>query len=229
MSDNADTTPRAAAQAGQLTAIFGGTFDPIHYGHIKPAIALARLVGLERITLLPNNVPPHRPQPEASAQQRLTMVQLAIADTAGSLFDIDDRELRRDNPSWTVETFETLRRERGAEAPLGFIIGQDSLLTLPQWHRGLELLDSCHLLVCARPGYGGKMATPALQTWIESRLTGDISQLHRRPAGLIYLAPTPELSISASLIRERRHAGLRCNDMLSPSVQRYIDEQGLYR
>lgn len=219
----------AAAREAALTALFGGTFDPIHYGHLKPVIALARLVGLRRVTLLPNNVPPHRPQPEASALQRLTMAQLAIADAGGTLFDIDDRELRRDNPSWTVETFETLRRERGADAPLGFIIGQDSLLTLPQWHRGLELLDTCHLLVCARPGYGATMATPALQSWLEARLTSDIHQLHRRPAGLIYLAQTPLLDISASTIRARRHAGRRCDDMISPSVQRYIDEQGLYR
>ncbi len=219
----------AAPFSGTLAALFGGTFDPIHYGHIKPAVALAKMVGLQRVTLLPNNVPPHRPQPEASPQQRLTMVQLAIADAGGNLFDIDDRELRRDNPSWTVETFETLRRERGADAPLGFIIGQDSLLTLPQWHRGLELLDTCHLLVCARPGYGATMSTPALQAWLEARLTSDIRQLHRRPAGLIYLAPTPQMAISASLIRERRHAGKRCDDMISPSVQRYIDEQGLYR
>ncbi len=214
---------------GALSALFGGTFDHIHYGHIKPVVALAGLVGLQRVTLLPNNVPPHRPQPEASAQQRLTMARLAIADTGNPLFDIDDRELHRDNPSWTVETFETLRRERGATAPLGFIIGQDSLLTLPQWHRGLELLDICHLLVCARPGYGATMATPALQSWLEARLTRDVRQLHRRPAGLIYLAQTPLLDISASSIRERRHAGGRCDDMISPSVQRYIDEQGLYR
>ncbi len=222
-----DTVARPLT-APPLTAMFGGTFDPIHYGHIKPVIALAKLVGLKRITLLPNNVPPHRPQPEASTQQRLAMVQMALADIGGSLFDIDDRELRRDNPSWTVDTFETLRRERGRNAPLGFIIGQDSLLTLPQWHRGLELLDKCHLLVCARPGYGAKMSTPALQSWLEARLTTDVGQLHTKPAGLIYLAPTPQLSISASLIRERRHEGLRCDDMLTPSVQRYIDEQGLY-
>jgi len=212
-----------------LTAFFGGTFDPIHYGHIKPIIALAAMVGLKRVTLLPNNVPPYRPQPEASAQQRLAMVRMTLRDVGGSLFDIDERELHRDDPSWTVDTFETLRQERGQRVPLGFIIGQDSLLTLPQWHRGMELLDKCHLLVCARPGYSGKMDTPALQSWLEARLTTDVDQLHRRPAGLIFLAPTPQYSISASLIRERRHEGLSCDDMLSPSVQRYIDEQGLYR
>lgn len=212
-----------------LTALFGGTFDPIHYGHLRPVMALAGMVGLKRVTLLPNNVPPHRPQPEASAQQRLAMVEMALEDIGGNLFDIDDRELQRDNPSWTVDTFEILRQERGRNAPLGFIIGQDSLLTLPQWHRGLELLDKCHLLVCARPGYGTKMATPELQSWLEAHLTTDAGRLHQQPAGLIYLAHTPQLSISASLIRERRRQGLRCNDMLPPSVQRYIDEQGLYR
>lgn len=132
-----------------LHALFGGTFDPIHYGHLKPVEALAQQVGLQHIILLPNNVPPHRPQPEANAQQRLKMVELAVA--ANPLFSVDSRELLRDAPSFTIETLESLRKERGAERPLAFIIGQDSLLSLHKWHRWESLLDVCHLLVCARP------------------------------------------------------------------------------
>ncbi|MBI3310128.1 MAG: nicotinate-nucleotide adenylyltransferase [Serratia liquefaciens] len=166
-----------------LHALFGGTFDPIHYGHLRPVEALAAEVGLNRVTLLPNHVPPHRPQPEANAQQRLKMVELAIA--GNPLFAVDDRELHRTTPSYTIETLEAIRKERGAALPLAFIIGQDSLLTLHKWHRWQSLLDTCHLLVLARPGYNE--------------------------------------------IRQRRHQGLNCDDLLPRSVQRYIELQGLYR
>lgn len=215
-------------EAPGLQALFGGTFDPIHYGHLQPVSALAKLVHLQRVTLVPNNVPPHRPQPRASAQQRLMMAQLAIAATEGSLFDIDERELQRTTPSYTVTTFEALRAERGAAVPLAFIIGQDSLLTLPEWHRGLELLNYCHLLVCARPGYSRDVSAEQYP-WLAPRLTRDVDALVHQPAGLIYLADTPMLAISATDIRQRLHQGRSCAGLLPPVVQRYIDEQGLYR
>lgn len=203
-----------------LIAFYGGTFDPIHYGHLKPVIALARVVNLQQVILLPNNVPPHRPRPVASPQQRLAMVHLAIISMSGKLFTVDERELHRDTPSWTVETFEALRCEYGSSTPLGFIIGQDSLLMLPQWHRGWELLELCHLLVCARPGYGHGLVNQPI---------ADPKELYRKPAGMIYCAPTPELAISASNIRQRYRKGWSCKGLLPSSVQDYIDEQGLYR
>lgn len=195
-----------------LHALFGGTFDPIHYGHLRPVEALAAEVGLNRVTLLPNHVPPHRPQPEANAQQRLKMVELAIA--GNPLFAVDDRELHRTTPSYTIETLETIRKERGAAQPLAFIIGEDSLLTLHKWHRWQALLDVCHLLVLARPGYNDRMDTPELQQWLERHRTADPALLSRRPHGHIYLADTPELEISATEIRQRRHQGLNCDDLL---------------
>ncbi len=96
-----------------LQALYGGTFDPVHYGHLKPVEILANLIGLQRVTIMPNNVPPHRPQPEATSEQRKEMLALAIADKP--LFDLDKRELTRTTPSWTVDTLETLRAERGAQ------------------------------------------------------------------------------------------------------------------
>lgn len=210
-----------------LHALFGGTFDPIHYGHLKPVEALAQQVGLQHIILLPNNVPPHRPQPEANAQQRLKMVELAVA--ANPLFSVDSRELLRDAPSFTIETLESLRKERGAERPLAFIIGQDSLLSLHKWHRWESLLDVCHLLVCARPYYAQTLETPELQQWLDEHRIFDPQLLSRRPQGAIYLADTPLLDISATDIRRRRHHGESCDDLLPRAVQRYIELQGLYR
>lgn len=199
-----------------LHALFGGTFDPIHYGHLRPVEALAAEVGLSRVTLLPNHVPPHRPQPEANAQQRLKMVELAIA--GNPLFAVDDRELHRTTPSYTIETLEAIRKERGAELPLAFIIGQDSLLSLHKWHRWQSLLDTCHLLVLARPGYNDRMDTQELQQWLEQHRVTDATQLSLKPQGYIYLADTPQLEISATEIRQRRHQGLNCDDLLPLSL-----------
>ncbi|ORM68410.1 nicotinate-nucleotide adenylyltransferase [Pantoea rwandensis] len=211
----------------KLHALFGGTFDPIHYGHLRPVEALAQQVGLKKVTLLPNNVPPHRPQPEASAQQRVAMLRCAIGDRP--LFDIDTRELERETPSWTVATLEALRAERGAEQPLGFIIGQDSLLTLAKWHRWQDLLSLCHLLVCQRPGYATQMETDEMQQWLDAHRAHTPQQLHHSPAGHIWLADTPLFDISATEIRQRRHSGRSCADLLPDAVIDYIDRAGLYR
>lgn len=217
------------ANSGQheLMALFGGTFDPIHYGHLRPVEQLAHEIKLNQVTLLPNNVPPHRPQPEATPAQRLKMTQLAVE--GNSLFSVDSRELQRDTPSYTIETLETLRKERGTEQPLAFIIGQDSLLTLYKWHRWESLLTLCHLVVLARPGYARELDTPELQRWYNAHKIEDAGQLRQRPQGCIYQANTPLLDISATEIRQRRHEGRDCSDLLPFSVERYIESQGLYR
>ncbi|KEY56887.1 nicotinate-nucleotide adenylyltransferase [Serratia sp. DD3] len=210
-----------------LHALFGGTFDPIHYGHLRPVEALANEVGLQQVTLLPNHVPPHRPQPEANPQQRLAMVKLAIADHP--LFTVDERELQRTTPSYTIDTLEMIRKERGAALPLAFIIGQDSLLSLHKWHRWQDLLNVCHLLVLARPGYQQQMDSTELQGWLEQHQISDPTLLSQQPSGYIYRANTPLLEISATEIRQRLHQGMGCDALLPHSVLRYIELQGLYR
>ncbi|MFO6296314.1 nicotinate-nucleotide adenylyltransferase [Rahnella selenatireducens] len=217
----------SSSRPAQLLAFFGGTFDPIHYGHLKPVTSLAEQAGFDHVILLPNNVPPHRPQPEASSQQRLRMVELAVAGKP--LFSVDSRELDVDTPSYTIETLATLRKEHGDDCPLAFIIGQDSLLTLHKWHRWESLLDFCHLVVMARPGYQEQLDTPALQRWYDAHWVADAGKLKHKPAGFIFQANTPLLDISATEIRERRHAGLDCSDLLPSAVERYIESQGLYR
>lgn len=210
----------------ELHALLGGTFDPVHFGHLRPAEALAAQIGLTRVLLLPNNVPPHRPQPEASPTQRVEMLRCAIRDRP--LFDIDTRELMRETPSWTVATLEELRAERGPQQPLGFIIGQDSLLSLSGWHRWQELLSLCHLLVCKRPGYPAEMGSPEMQRWLEDNLAVNAQQLHQQPSGFIWLADTPLVDISATEIRQRRRQKLACDDLLPAAVIDYIDRTGLY-
>jgi len=209
-----------------LLALFGGTFDPIHYGHLKPVEQLAKEAHLDRVVLLPNNVPPHRPQPEATAQQRLKMVELAVQ--GNPLFSVDDRELKVDTPSYSIVTLETLRKEYGADRPLAFIIGQDSLLTLHKWHRWEDLLRVCHLLVMARPGYAERLDTPELQRWYDQHHVEDAAKLKQRPHGFIYQANTPLLDISATEIRQRRHEGKSFTDLVPDAVERYIESNSLY-
>ncbi|EPF18428.1 Nicotinate-nucleotide adenylyltransferase [Cedecea davisae] len=210
-----------------LLALYGGTFDPIHYGHLKSVEALARQVLLRRVTIMPNNVPPHRPQPEASSEQRKAMIELAIA--GNPLFTLDDRELSRSTPSWTVETLEQLRAEIGHSQPLAFIIGQDSLLSLHRWNRWEELLSLCHLLVTQRPGYPLAMETPEQQAWLAQNLTDSVATLHQRPSGNVFLAQTPLYDISATVIRQRLEENQPCDDLLPPEVLAFILQHGLYR
>ena len=210
-----------------LQALYGGTFDPVHYGHLKPVEILANLIGLQRVIIMPNNVPPHRPQPEATSEQRKEMLALAIADKP--LFQLDERELRRDTPSYTSQTLQEWRAERGPTQPLGFIIGQDSLLNFPSWHQYETILQNSHLIVCRRPGYPLTMKEEQHQAWLDAHLTNDVEDLHPLPAGKIYLAETPWFDISATLIRERLQQDLSCDDMLPAPVLNYIHQHGLYQ
>ncbi|OTA18094.1 nicotinate-nicotinamide nucleotide adenylyltransferase [Xenorhabdus vietnamensis] len=231
--DSENTDPRnnidSATNAGSpvIQAIFGGTFDPIHYGHLRPVEALAQLAGLKRVILLPNHVPPHRPQPEATARQRLEMVRLAVQDNP--LFTVDTRELERQTPSYTVETLKSFRQEIGEQYPLAFIVGQDSLQTIHTWYKWEELLDICHLLVCSRPGYQNQLSAPEMQRWLEKHQISSPYPLSQKPHGYIYLAATPLLNISATDIRQRHQQGISCDDLLPSLIQNYINSQRLYK
>jgi nicotinate-nucleotide adenylyltransferase len=216
-----------ADSLSELIALYGGTFDPVHYGHIKSVIAMAKAAQLKQVIVLPNNVPPHRPQPDASGEQRKTMVQLAVA--GNPLFTVDCRELERDTPSWTVATLETFRREYGPEQPLAFIIGQDSLLTLHKWYQHEKILSLCHLLVCRRPGYLLTLPEPGRQQWLEDNLVTEAHLLHQSPCGSIFLADTPEYAISATEIRTRLANNSPCDDLLPDSVLDYIRREHLYQ
>lgn len=218
---------KQTANFPSIKALFGGTFDPIHYGHLLPVEALAKQVGLQQVVLLPNHVPPHRPQPEATVRQRLAMIKLAIKNNP--LFSIDTRELKRTSPSYTVETLLSFRQQIGWQKPLAFIIGQDSLLSIDTWFDWQKILDLCHLLVCARPGYTTDFPTSPMQQWLTRHQVYDPEILSHKPCGAIYLADTPLLNISATEIRERKHNRKSCKDILPPAVLRYIDKHHLYQ
>lgn len=209
-----------------FTALFGGTFDPIHNGHLQSAISLAQEIGLQQVILLPNHVPPHRPAPQASTEDRLAMLRLAIADKP--LFTLDDQELQRTTPSYALTTLQTIRYQQGSKFPLAFIVGLDSLITIDRWYQWQSLLNYCHLIVCARPGYPINHATPPVQDWLQRHRTSAPDFLHQQPQGLIYLADTPLIAISSTEIRQRLQQQKPCDHLLPAAVCDYIQQQGLY-
>lgn len=205
-----------------LIGIFGGTFDPVHYGHLRPARELAAALQLKRVHVMPAAVPPHRSQPVASAAQRLRMVQLALVDDNCLL--ADDRELRRSGPSYTVETLLEFRQQFAGHA-LVLMIGADSFGSLPQWHRWQELFELAHIGVMARPGW-----TASWPEWAAPRRARSPEELKQQAAGRIWLQPVAQQDISATSVREalaRGDAAVR--PWLPPAVFDYIEQQHLYR
>lgn len=183
-------------------AIFGGTFDPIHIGHLTVAWEAAELLDAE-VRLMPANVPPHRSPPQASPAERVAMLRAALAGQ--SRLVLDARELEREGPSYTIDTLRELRAEQGGR-PLVLLLGADAFAGLPSWKRWRELFDFAHIGVLSRPGVDA--ACPdALTEEIAARRVDDVAALRARPCGkLIELAVTP-LEISATRIRELLAAG----------------------
>ncbi|SET08798.1 nicotinate-nucleotide adenylyltransferase [Thorsellia anophelis] len=205
---------------------YGGTFDPIHNGHISICKAVANQLNLETITLLPNNIPPHRPQPIASPIQRLTMLKLAIENE--SIFEIDTRELKKKSHSYTIETLIELREEIGKDTPLLFIIGEDSLNTIDSWHKWESLLDYCHIIVCKREDNKYRIDNKILNEWINQNKTASTTNITHYSNGYIYKANTPYFQISATEIRRLRMQMQEIDFLLPDSVKKYIIENAIY-
>jgi nicotinate-nucleotide adenylyltransferase len=201
--------------------IFGGTFDPIHYGHLRPAQEAVQQLALAELRFVPAAQPPHRPPPQASAAQRLAMVELAIRDLPA--LRVDDRELRRGGLSYTVLTLESLRAELG-NTPLCLLIGADQFRSFETWHRWQEIPDLAHLVVLSRPG-----APPGnLPAWAHSRLCDDFSALRAAPSGrLAFLSVSPQ-DISATQIRAALARGESVQGLLPEVVLDYIRTNQVY-
>ncbi len=183
-------------------AIFGGTFDPVHLGHLSVAWEAAELLDAD-VRLMPASVPPHRPAPIANAPQRAAMLRAALQEQ--SRLTLDTRELERSGPSYTIDTLTELRAEQG-DRPLVLLIGADAFVGLPTWHRWRELFDVAHIGLLSRPGVEATMPEE-LEAEVAPRLVADAAVLHAWPAGkVIELAVTP-LEISATRIRELLAAG----------------------
>lgn len=212
------------AAAAAPVALLGGTFDPIHYGHLRPAIELLEQLNLAELRLVPGHVPPHRPQPRLSASRRCALLEAAVADIPGLV--VDQRELSRPGPSYTVDTLRALRAEIGAQRPLIFVMGSDAFRGLMQWHRWQMLTRYAHLLVTTRGGDAGKMPE-ALSAWLADHQVGCSESLRLAPAGSVLFQPVSRLEISATAIRRLLAQGYSVRGLMPDAVW-YEVRQGLY-
>lgn len=206
--------------------LLGGTFDPIHHAHLRLAHEAHAACGLDHVRFVPSATPPHRGTPGATAEQRLAMVELAIAGHPG--FIADRRELDRTQPSYTIHTLESLRYDFGAARPICLLLGADAFRLLETWHRWRDLFATAHLVVAHRPGFDPQPDTPALVDEYRRRLIDDPAALARQPAGCILRLPITALDISASAIRAERLAGGSPRYLLPDSVLGYIESHHLY-
>ncbi len=218
------------AMALAPVALLGGTFDPVHLGHLGLADDARRALGIPEVRLMPAGDPPHRAAPGASAAHRLAMLRLAIERRPGLV--IDDRELRRQGKSYTVLTLEELRVE-SERRPIVLILGADAFRGLPTWHRWRELLALAHIAVAARPRDPFDAALPdALVPLWRDRRAADAAELLASPAGRILVVTIVPRDISASAIRAAVARGgadaERARALLPPAVWDYIAEHRLY-
>ena len=205
--------------------ILGGSFDPIHFGHIKPSLALANEHNLDHIILLPCKISPFKDKIFASAEHRWNMVNMIAGNS--KIFVADARELNRETPSYTYTTLCELRQELADETKLFWILGADALAGFPGWYEAEKIMHLCHVLVLRRPNYELPQHQQNLD-WLKRYLCEDINQLDSKDTGHIYMAETELLDISSTQIRAMIGAGEQPKYMLPGVVWNYIRRNKLY-
>lgn len=210
--------------AKALTGIFGGSFDPVHQGHIGTAIELQGRFPFREIRFLPAARSPLKSATSAN-RHRLALLQLALEGKQG--LTIDDRELHRPAPSYSIDTLREIRAELGPAPSLVFILGMDSFLELPRWKNWQHLTDYAHLLVVSRPGTV-PVFSPVLAEWLEKHRITDAQSLESRPLGGVLLAETTPHAIASRDIRAAIASGQDTSHWLNPAVRDYIEQHRLY-
>lgn len=205
-------------------ALFGGTFDPVHYAHLRCADEARQKLGLKKLYLLPAGTPSHRNAPRATARQRLDMLQLAQPEFP--LLEIDDRETRRSGPSYMVDTLGELRAEV-PQRPLLLVIGQDAANHLDRWHHWEQLFVLAHIVILTRPGVEAEYRQD-LAKHIQRRMGFDVQTLLRSEAGGVLHLEVPSIDVSATTIKSVIRLGRSPRSMLPAAVLDYINEHRLY-
>lgn len=208
-----------------MIAIFGGTFDPVHLGHLRVAWEASEALGCA-VRLVPARTPPHRSQPVASAPQRLAILRAALANQ--SRLVLDTRELQRDQPSWSVDTLAQLRTEVGGDAPIVLLLGADAFAGLPAWHRWQRILQLAHVGVLTRPGHAGEIPA-AVSAAFPDCSCSSADALHASPQGRVLRIAVTPLDISASQIRELLACGREPRYLLPDAVLAEPDLLAPYR
>lgn len=204
--------------------IFGGTFDPIHYGHLRTAFEMLQALDFAEVRFIPSSDPPHRGETFANADLRYAMVRAAVDGQTG--FAIDDRELRRGGPSYTVDTLTSLREEHGA-ASMGLIVGMDAFLGLTSWHRWDEILDLAHIVVAHRPGWKAPDIGELGELIVEYG-THRVKDLHESRHGCIHIHAVTQLEIASTEIRALVAAGRDPRFLMPDKVRDVILESDCY-
>lgn len=204
--------------------LFGGTFDPVHIGHLRMAVEAREFVAADSVWMVPCHRPSHRQTPGADSDQRLSMLQAAVAEQPG--FEVDDRELKRDGASYTVDTLSEWRRELGPQRALIWCMGSDAFAAIDRWHRWRELLQLAHILVLERPGMALAGDSVAAQLMAGHRLP--VEEVAGKPAGAVLSYQPSQLSISATDVRARVMSGRSLQFLVPDAVATLIRTHGLY-
>lgn len=212
-----------------LIGIYGGTFDPIHYGHLRVAEEIGEMADLREVRFIPAGVPRLRAAPVASLHHRVAMVRLAIG--SNRRFELDEREVRRQGISRSVDTLREIKQELD-EVGLCFITGADAFTKLAEWRCWRELFQLCHFIVAARPGHGLTISPDDLPEKLNHECAGrwvsSADSLRQASSGFIFIAPTTLLDISATNIRARLAAGKSLRYLVPDAVLNYIGTNRLY-
>jgi len=207
-----------------MIGILGGTFDPIHIGHLRTGVEVSDALALRELRYIPCRMPPHRGEPLATPEQRLAMVAAAVEREETLV--CDGRELQREGPSYTVDTLSDIRDEVGEEA-VGLIVGADAFEGITSWHRWSQLIEFAHLIVVHWPGWEARVP-PGAAALLSGRLIQDRADLAASPAGLVWFQTVTPLQISATAIRENVRYGKSIRFLVPDNVERYIDDHQLY-
>ncbi|RMG28341.1 MAG: nicotinate-nucleotide adenylyltransferase [Gammaproteobacteria bacterium] len=207
-----------------MIGVYGGTFDPVHFGHLRTAWEVADRLALDEVRMVPARHPPHRPPPVAGPGQRRDMLALALVGQ--ERLRLDETELERPGPSWMVDTLECLRARVG-DVPLVLVLGEDAFAGLPRWRAPRRILDLAHLAVMTRPG-SAPPSRGQVADWYQARRAESVDELRRSPGGRILRCPVTLLDISGTRIRELIGRGREPRYLLPEAVWRYIQEKGLY-
>ena len=207
-------------------ALFGGTFNPVHNGHLRIATELAELLPVSELRMMPCGISPDINKKVIPAQQRMKMLQIGIGDENPTL-TIEDIELQRTTPSYSIDTVTLIRKNLGPSVPLFLCLGMDALASINSWNRWEQLLDFCHIAVSSRPGFSAPKKGPLFE-WINQHSCADLSKLEERPAGHIYFCDLTMLAVSSTIIRDKVKCGDSIRYMAPDGVVNYIQQHRLY-
>jgi nicotinate-nucleotide adenylyltransferase len=208
-----------------MIAVMGGSFDPVHIGHLRVAIEARDHLQVDQLRLIPCGQPPHRDKSIATAAQRLHMLELAVADEQALM--VDDREIRKNRLSYSVDTLTDLRAESGQQ-PICLIIGADAYQQLNTWHQWKRLFDLAHLVVVQRPGYTITTSSNVAE-YTAQRSTENPEQLTKQSAGSVYFLQIPALEISSTRIRTLVSEGKSIRYLVPDSVNRWMQQHRVYQ